>query len=69
MDKMEADQLDENEKSAARFFKITVEELREQRRSLGQLTEGPYAGCSPTFAQMMEGCKEVSRLLKLHGLR
>lgn len=52
------------EERRARDFGITVEQLREQRRRLGQLLTGPYAGCSPGFARMMEGVKEVERIIR-----
>jgi hypothetical protein len=51
------------EERSARGFGITVEQLRQQRRELGQLLTGPYAGCSPDFADFMESSKKVSKLL------
>ena len=53
----------EKEEADARNFGITVEELRKQRRSLGQLLTGPYAGCSIGFASMMESQKEIAGFL------
>lgn len=49
------------EEKAAKAFGVSVEGLRRQRRGLGQLVTGPYAGCSPGFARMMEQSKEISR--------
>lgn len=51
------------EERAARSFGVSVEGLRKQRRELGQLLTGPYAGCSPDFAEFMETSKEVSKFL------
>lgn len=51
------------EERSARSFGISVEQLRQQRRELGQLLTGPYAGCSPDFASFMESAKEVETFL------
>ena len=52
----------EREEKDARAFGITITQLRAQRRSLGQLLTGRYAGCQPGFARVMESVHEVSRL-------
>jgi len=54
----------QEEEKSAKFFGITVEKLRQQRRECGQLLTGPYAGCSPGFARTMESIKELSALFK-----
>lgn len=56
----------EKEIQDAKVFGLTVEELRTQRRELGQLVTGPYAGCSPAFAAMMEACiaSDMERIFK-----
>lgn len=41
------------EERASRSFGITIEQLRQQRRELGQLLTGRFAGCSPEFARTM----------------
>jgi hypothetical protein len=53
----------ETEEKSAKSFGITVEQLRKQRRELGQLLTGPYAGCSRGFALMAEQCRDVERIL------
>lgn len=56
-------EMDKEEKDA-KVFGITVEQLRQQRRELGQLLTGPYAGCSPGFVQMMETDKWLGGFFK-----
>lgn len=51
------------EERSARFFGISVEALRQQRRDYGQLLTGPYAGCTPDFARTMEAMKYISGVL------
>jgi len=58
----------EDEERSARSFGISVEALRQQRRDCGQLLTGPYAGCSPGFAVMMEQCREIGRIFKEYGI-
>lgn len=50
------------EERSARSFGITIEQLRQQRREYGQLLTGPYAGCSPGFASMMETSNQLEGL-------
>ena len=54
----------EQEEIDAKLFGISIEQLRKQRRSLGQLLTGPYAGCSPGFARTIELLKQVDCSLK-----
>lgn len=54
----------EQEERSAKGFGISIEKLRQQRRLLGQLLTGPYAGCSPEFAETMERVKDVERFLR-----
>jgi uncharacterized protein YdcH (DUF465 family) len=54
----------EEEERSAKSFGISIEQLRKQRKSLGQLLTGPYQGCSPEFADLMERMKQVDSLFK-----
>lgn len=44
----------DREECDAQAFGITITDLRAQRRKLGQLLTGPYAGCNPSFAHSFE---------------
>lgn len=57
----------EEEERSARAFGITITELRQQRRDLGQLLTGPYAGCSPDFARTMEAIKNIGDLIRSYA--
>ncbi len=59
------ERLDEmaQEEQDAQLLKLSIENLRRQRREYGLLLTGKYAGCLPSFAATMETIKDLNNSL------